>query len=236
LTSAHSQQPSFEVADHARALKAQSLLGSASQELRALEAELAETVEKERATRAEIPELKRQFDEIKAKIENRLAIVAATSQQTNDLVQKIELSEKRISGLCIRYGDSSPRSSFYLSHSLSVSLSLQPPQERAIAASVFFHRGHLLPPVGLQILGRSGEGKQAEIIRRLSSASLDDTTTRGPGAISGPRRKTIVHSNLTIISPLHSMVRFVVSDSSRTLALRPSWCPPQRPLIALSRP
>jgi hypothetical protein len=172
------------VADHARALKAQSLLGSASQELRALEAELAETVEKERATRAEIPELKRQFDEIKAKIENRLAIVAATSQQTNDLVQKIELSEKRISGLCIRYGVT-----FSPSLTLSVSLSLQPPQERAIAASVFFHRGHLLPPVGLQVLGRSGEGKQVEIIRRLSSASLDDTTQRGSGSHQRPSAK-----------------------------------------------
>jgi peptidoglycan hydrolase CwlO-like protein len=83
-------------------MRAHSLMVGASQELRALEAELAETVEKERAIRAEIPDLKRQFDEIKAKIENRLAIVATTSQQTNELVQKIELSEKRITGLCIR--------------------------------------------------------------------------------------------------------------------------------------
>ena len=88
----------------------------ASQELRALEKELAATVEKERSIRAEIPDLKRQFDEIKAKIENRLAIVATTSQQTNDLVQKIELSEKRISGLCIRWDPSLPSSLPPLTH------------------------------------------------------------------------------------------------------------------------
>jgi hypothetical protein len=60
----------------------------AFQELRALE---AETVEKERTIHCKIPDLKRQFDEIKAKIENRLAIVVSTSQQTNDLVQNMEL-------------------------------------------------------------------------------------------------------------------------------------------------
>jgi hypothetical protein len=51
----------------------------------------AETVEKERTIRCKIPDLKRQFDEIKAKIENRLAIVVSTSQQTNNLVQNMEL-------------------------------------------------------------------------------------------------------------------------------------------------
>lgn len=79
------------------------MLSGAAQELRVLEAELAETLEKERALRAEIPILKKQYDEIKAKIEQKLATIATTSQQTNELVQKIELNEKRISAFCIRY-------------------------------------------------------------------------------------------------------------------------------------
>jgi hypothetical protein len=51
----------------------------------------------------EIPDLKRQFDEIKAKIESKLALVASTAQHNSELLHQVERNEHRLNGLCIRY-------------------------------------------------------------------------------------------------------------------------------------
>mmetsp|Transcript_6842 Transcript_6842/g.10281 ORF Transcript_6842/g.10281 Transcript_6842/m.10281 type:complete len:257 (+) Transcript_6842:79-849(+) len=96
------RQPSFAVADQARSTKARSMLYGSLDELRYLQLQLSHTLDKERALKAEIPELKRQFDEIKAKIESKLAQVTASAQESASLTRRLQESESRINGLCIR--------------------------------------------------------------------------------------------------------------------------------------
>jgi hypothetical protein len=98
----HIMQPSFAIADQTRSLKAQSMLHSCSSEVEVMEMRLARNIEKEKRVRAEIPELKRQFDHIKALIESKLDEVNTSQREAEELLNAIELAEARVNGLCIR--------------------------------------------------------------------------------------------------------------------------------------
>ena len=92
------------MADHTRAVKAQAMLHSSLSDVQMMEVRLARHIEAEKKSRAEIPELKRQFDHIKALIEQRLDEVNASQQQASELLEAIQVAECRVNGLCIRQG------------------------------------------------------------------------------------------------------------------------------------